>query len=309
MSFLGSFNPVNIINNLIDPIKALAAGNISKAATSFTTIVTSGGLSTVSPQIKAALDPVIGKLYDPKLIPAVIGATTKIPLLNAGGAYSVGPQPFLGSIQLPPAPVIAPPLPIPAAYVPPVQPIPTQGVQPMGLDLSSILGTVSNIFGGGQNPVFDTLSGVAGLTAAAIRPPTPLPAPVPRVPVPVPRAGVPGGRSLFNRFPNLAAGLNALKLAGKNVTRSQLYSMLKRFGPDFLITAGILSAAAVAELMMAGPGRRRMNPANSKALRRAARRIKSFHRLCQHTDLIKTRRSAPRGFSRCGTCRKSPCRC
>lgn len=53
---------------------------------------------------------------------------------------------------------------------------------------------------------------------------------------------------------------------------------------------------------------RRMNPANAKALRRAARRIKGFHRLCQHTDLIKSR-GRSRSFSRCGTCRKSPCSC
>jgi len=54
---------------------------------------------------------------------------------------------------------------------------------------------------------------------------------------------------------------------------------------------------------------RRMNPANGKALRRAARRIKGFHKLCVHTDVLKTRsRGVSRGRS-CGTCRKSPCRC
>lgn len=53
---------------------------------------------------------------------------------------------------------------------------------------------------------------------------------------------------------------------------------------------------------------RRMNPANSKALRRAARRIRGFHKLCTHTDLLKTR-SRSVGRSRCGTCSKSPCRC
>jgi len=52
---------------------------------------------------------------------------------------------------------------------------------------------------------------------------------------------------------------------------------------------------------------RRMNPANSKALRRAARRIKSFHKLCMHTDVIKTR--GRRSVGRCNTCSKNPCRC
>lgn len=115
------------------------------------------------------------------------------------------------------------------------------------------------------------------------------------------------GRKFFEKFPNLAAGIQKLWNAGhKNITRKRLYQMLKRFGADFLVSAGILTAAAVAELAMAGPGTRRMNPANARALRRSARRIKAFHRLCGHTDLIKTRR---RSFGSCGTCKRSPCRC
>lgn len=98
------------------------------------------------------------------------------------------------------------------------------------------------------------------------------------------------GRSFFNKWPNLATAIQKMKNAGHNVSRSKLYSMLKRFGPEFLVTAGIMSAAAVSELILAGPGHRRMNPANSKALRRATRRIKSFHRLCGEADVIKTRR-------------------
>lgn len=98
------------------------------------------------------------------------------------------------------------------------------------------------------------------------------------------------GRSFFNKFPNLATAIQKMRNAGQNVSRSKLYSMLKRFGPDFLISAGILTAAGVSELALAGPGHRRMNPANSKALRRATRRIKSFHRLCGDADVIKTRR-------------------
>lgn len=95
------------------------------------------------------------------------------------------------------------------------------------------------------------------------------------------------GRSLFNRFPNLAAGIQRLRNAGQKVTRSKLHSMLKRFGPEFLVSGGILTAAAVTELAVAGSGRRRMNPSNSKALKRAARRIQSFHRLCVTTDVLK----------------------
>lgn len=107
---------------------------------------------------------------------------------------------------------------------------------------------------------------------------------------PLLKSGPTVGRSFFNKWPNLATAIQKMRNAGQNVSRSKLYSMLKRFGPDFLISAGILTAAAVSELALAGPGHRRMNPANSKALRRATRRIKSFHRLCGDADVIKSRR-------------------
>jgi hypothetical protein len=97
-----------------------------------------------------------------------------------------------------------------------------------------------------------------------------------------------------------ATGIQALRNKGANVTRSSLYSMMKRFGPDFLIGGGILGAAAVSELAMAGPGRRRMNPGNVKALRRAHRRMKSFHHVCQVNDTLLThrrRKPAGRGFA------------
>jgi len=103
-------------------------------------------------------------------------------------------------------------------------------------------------------------------------------------------AGAVVGRSFFQKWPNLAVAIQKMRNAGQNVSRSKLYSMLKRFGPDFLITAGILTAAGVSELALAGPGHRRMNPANSKALRRAQRRLKSFHRLCSDSDVLKSRR-------------------
>jgi hypothetical protein len=92
------------------------------------------------------------------------------------------------------------------------------------------------------------------------------------------------GRSFFNRFPALATAIQSLRNRGANVTRGQLWSLMKRFGGDFLISGGILTAAAVSELAIAGPGRRRMNPGNVKALRKAHRRMKSFHRVCQMND-------------------------
>lgn len=104
------------------------------------------------------------------------------------------------------------------------------------------------------------------------------------------RVGAVVGRGFFSRFPNLATGIQTLRNGGVSASRSKLYSVMKRFGPEFLVTGGLLTAAAVNELAVAGPGYRRMNPANSRALRRAARRIESFHRLCRHTDMLQSRR-------------------
>lgn len=111
------------------------------------------------------------------------------------------------------------------------------------------------------------------------------------------RAGSVVGRSFFNKFPNLATAIQKFRNVGQNVSRAQLYSLLKRFGPDFLITGGILTAAAVSELMVAGAGRRRMNPGNVKALRRSMRRVESFHHLCGKAD--KLRRPKARRISSC----------
>lgn len=116
------------------------------------------------------------------------------------------------------------------------------------------------------------------------------------------RAGAVVGRSFFQRFPNLAVAIQGFRNAGMNITRSKLYSLLRRFGPDFLIAGGILSAAAVSELVMAGPGRRRMNVGNVKALRRAHRRMKGFHHVCQVNDTLLTHRRRRSSSGRgCGT--------
>lgn len=65
----------------------------------------------------------------------------------------------------------------------------------------------------------------------------------------------------------------------KGVTVEKLWSMLKRFGPAVLST--MIGAAAVADLIAYKTvrKRRRMNPANAKALRRSLRRLHSFDRL------------------------------
>jgi len=112
----------------------------------------------------------------------------------------------------------------------------------------------------------------------------------------LPRVGGVVGRGFFNRYPNLAAVIQRWRDLGHKVTRAQLYSMLKRWGPEVLVTGGIITAAAVSELMVAGPGHRRMNAGNAKALRRSLRRLESFHKLCVRADKFRgrgIRRSKP----------------
>jgi len=168
----------------------------------------------------------------------------------------------------------------------------TQGGQPMALNIGGILQGVSGIFGGGQNQLFQGVSNVAGLASQffpqGVAQPVAQRMPMAGVPMVLPRglARVGGavGRRFFDKYPNLATAIQGFRDRGQNVKRGWLYSMLKRFGPDILITGGILSAAAIAELMMAGPGHRRMNVGNAKALRRCLRRLEGFHKLCVRAD-------------------------
>ncbi len=83
-----------------------------------------------------------------------------------------------------------------------------------------------------------------------------------------------------SRFPMLRGAVMEWAAKGVRLTPEKLYAMLRKFGPTFLINAGILSAAAVADLMMyrATHRRRRMNPLNPRALSRATRRLCSFDR-------------------------------
>jgi len=169
----------------------------------------------------------------------------------------------------------------------------------------SIWDDVGNIFSGAGNGIGSSAQSFnwngllnlgVGLATNALAPrssgyPVSSVAPASMAAVPaIGRVGAVVGRGFFNRFPNLAAGMQRLRNAGQNVTRAKLHSVLKRFGPEFLISGGLLTAAAVQELAVAGSGRRRMNPANAKALRRSVRRIESFHRLCKSTDIVKGRR-------------------
>lgn len=241
------------------------ARRIGRTVTSpkrLTTAVFTGGASVIAPRVFRPLENTVGKtLFNPSLALAVASRGTAGGLgggrpmaFNIGGFFG-GLGQVLGNVQ---------------------------GQNAGGL---RALGGVSTILGSSLAPRVKQMPGTGNpsATTPSIRTPTGS----------MTRALAGVGRRFAEKFPNLAAGINAWRIQGKNVTRGKLWSMMRRFGPDFLITAGILSAAAVAELMMAGPGRRRMNPGNVRALRRSLRRLESFHHLCARADKLRR----PRGRS------------
>lgn len=208
------------------------------------------------------------------------------------------------------------------------------GATKMGINIGNLLGTIGGVIGKNNMSGNSFVSGLGGaLTiASAIMPQRAAATPVVRKTAPVPMR--PGGN--VSVLPRAVSGLTQeIFNAGTKV--------LGRLGIPFVATAGSFSSAlrrslgSIASLarrtpagtivsILAGLGLtaleanmlaawyaqrkkgRRMNPANSRALRRAARRIKSFHRLCTHTDVLKTR-GRSRSVGRCASCRKSPCSC
>ena len=250
--------PQNIFKTVVKTVSNPAA---------FSTFIATGGLSALAPKTFAPLTRAIqGTLYNPKLALAVL---TRGSSLGAGSNL---------------------------------------GGSPMSLNLGQLLGSVGGVLGslqGANAGGLRTLGNFTSLVGSAIpvarRSPSMPSGPGgqgnQRVPMLGSSVGV-IGRSFFNKYPNLATGLQRLRNAfGKKVTRSKLYSLMKTYGPAFLINAGILTAAAISELAMAGPGRRRMNPANVHALRRSLRRLESFHHLCSKVDRLRRPRSRSKSKS------------
>jgi hypothetical protein len=210
----------------------------------------------------------------------------------------------------------------------------------MGINIGGILGAVGGVLGGANLGQYSDYARVLGgglnIASAALTPQpaaqpiygiTPYPQPIQvgtQAPVyqrPAQQMAVSGavGGALSVGSAALSAARAILPkvaaaLGRRGITLSKAVDMARKLGKFFTSPEAIalymgITVSELAQLITANSARkrRRMNPANANALRRAARRIKSFHRMCQHTDLIKTRRS--RSFSKCGTCRKSPCRC
>ncbi len=101
------------------------------------------------------------------------------------------------------------------------------------------------------------------------------------------------------RFPALWQAISKLRAQGTRATVEQLYGLLRKWGPASLST--VIGAAAVADLvsyrMKHKP--RRMNPANTKALRRSLRRLKSFDRLSTRVSAQLSRNCRKRSYKKC----------
>lgn len=181
----------------------------------------------------------------------------------------------------------------------------------LGINLGGILSSAGNILGGFDNSYLQTLGNVSSLTSNFFQSapqPAMVAAPIyqPSYPQPIyqgsPQA-TPVGLPLAVAAGAVAARVAPIltKIAVKLGLRAKpslnrAIEIVRKAGkllqsPEAVAVALGISTAELANLIVSSQARRRrrMNPANSKALRRAARRIKSFHRLCVHTDVLKSR--------------------
>lgn len=207
------------------------------------------------------------------------------------------------------------------------------GVINMGIDLGGIFGGVANIAGGlSSGNYLGALQGAAQVASTFTQAASPTYAQMVSAPIYSPPAVMAApmvAQPVMSASPVIAAAAGAIarvtapiltKIAVKLGLRSRpsltrAMTMIRKgakllTSPEALSAALGITVAELATLITASNSRKRrsMNPANSKALRRAARRIKSFHRLCTHTDVLRSRGRRSTG-SRCGSCKKSPCRC
>ena len=181
------------------------------------------------------------------------------------------------------------------------QPTGTTGGNPMAIGnvlggFKGVLDTVGT-FGGYQGSIAKIGSGfLSGF----------LPAQGPRESS-FPQSQFPQATQTMAMTPSIAGGLASiqgilLKIAasvGKNVSfRAAMIivrRLLKTLGSPQAVAAALgiatteLSMLLVAQSMVGRSGRR-MNPGNVKALRRAHRRIKSFHKLCGDNDRLRAPR-------------------
>jgi hypothetical protein len=115
------------------------------------------------------------------------------------------------------------------------------------------------------------------------------------------------------QFPNLWQALQRIRGNYRvAISVDKLWGMVKSMGPGVIV--GLIGQAALQELFVyhSTHKRRRMNVANTRALRRSVRRLKGFDRLSHRvsSQLARVGGTRRRSASRkCGVCRRSPCSC
>jgi len=184
-------------------------------------------------------------------------------------------------------------------------PVGTSGGMPMNLGnvLQGFLPAL-NTLGGVQNG-YGTAAQIGSSLISGFFPASgPVQASVPQSAFPVMQTSmaaapiIRGATSAITEFvaPILARMSQAL---GKNITLRAAMIIIRRLGktlgsPSAVAAAVGLSLSELSSLLTAnaikGSSGRRMNPGNVRALRRAHRRIKSFHKLCGDNDRLRAPR-------------------
>ena len=199
----------------------------------------------------------------------------------------------------------------------------------MAINIGGLLGNIGGILGSTNSTGNQYVSGLSGITSLAgslISSASPVSKPKPMTPAQrgpaIVNLGQGGGipadvaqaanmmlgrlgvrvKSASAFLPAIKRSLSAITSFARRTPAGSVVSVLVGLGLSIQAANTLIAWYATKRKY------RRMNPANSRALRRAARRIRGFHRLCQHTDLLKTR-GRSRSVGRCGSCRKSPCAC
>jgi hypothetical protein len=207
----------------------------------------------------------------------------------------------------------------------------------MALNLSGILGAAGQAISGINTSGLGNISQILGaglnIASSAFAPapsatpyPTygPAPQPMMQTMAPAIRAGTAlapmmvGTGSLIRQLTVPILNKMAATL-GKRYSLPGALTLIKKLGKIFSSPEAIalyvgISVSEMAQLITAQASRKRrtMNPANTKALRRSLRRLKSFDKLAARVSgqLSRGGRRRPaRGRSRCNTCRQSPCSC
>jgi hypothetical protein len=215
---------------------------------------------------------------------------------------------------------------IAASFVNPGNLTSLTGAAKMGINLGGLLGNIGNILGstnatgnqyvGGLSTALQISGSLVNSArpaakAPAMRPMTPAARPAAVAAVAVSARGI--TREIFNAGSKVLSRLGISYSASSSGFSSALRrslgsiaSLARRTpaGTIVNILLGLGLTALEANMLTAWYAQRkkgrRMNPANSRALRRAARRIKAFHRLCVHTDVIKSRhRRVPSRAAHC----------